>query len=156
MKLRDAKKPVPYYICLSCGHNVKSHDVTCDMFVDKTSNSVKDIRLNCQIPPRLARQMKLRLVIPQSPEHVRFISCQSRAAKRGFAFNLTEDYIAFLLTQPCHYCGLLNAIELDRSNNENGYTVENVVPACRRCNMVKNHHLTYEQMIIVAKALGWR
>lgn len=32
----------------------------------------------------------------------------------------------------------------------------NVAPACRRCNTVKNAYITYDEMLLVAKTLGWR
>lgn len=140
-----------YNECLSCG-------VAYDMGFNhcRQPNCKSVIPKQTKYIPKKYKQTRLPLVIPQKPEHIRFMSLQARSEKRGFGFNLTEDYVKFLLTQPCHYCFREVSIEIDRKDNENGYLVDNVVPACRRCNMVKNHYLMYEQMITVAEALGWR
>lgn len=85
----------------------------------------------------------------------RFMSVRQRASKRELPFDLTIDFIRVILTKPCVYCGETGDMQLDRKVGESGYTMSNVVPACKRCNTVKSMYLTYEQMIIVAKALGW-
>lgn len=69
------------------------------------------------------------------------------AKKRGLEFLLNAEQIASLITKACYYCGtvperkhrrglLLSGI--DRKNNNHGYTAENCVPACSRCNFAKN------------------
>lgn len=53
----------------------------------------------------------------------------------------------------CGYCHRLltaDEVTLDRKDNSRGYTPDNVVPACRRCNVIKGEVLTYEQMTKVA------
>jgi hypothetical protein len=90
------------------------------------------------------------------PIRSRWLSTRYRARKRGYQFTLTEEHIAKLLKMPCVYCLTLTIPQLDRKDNLQGYTIENVVPACKRCNTVKSMYLTYDEMMKVAKTLGWR
>lgn len=67
----------------------------------------------------------------------------SIAAKRkGIAFELTlEDVLILFWEKPCHYCGEpLRTAGIDRIDNKLGYTIENTVPCCKVCNMMKNKH----------------
>lgn len=75
------------------------------------------------------------------------------AKKRERKFNLTlEDFIN-ISQKPCYYCGenpsnfykrkynggkdfIYNGI--DRLNNDKGYTLENSVPCCYKCNLAKH------------------
>lgn len=102
------------------------------------------------------RQRKIYNSKPADPIYTRFMSCKIRAAKRGLEFDLTFEFIIKTLKQPCSYCGVTEPMQLDRKDNEIGYTMVNVIPACKRCNTVKSMYLSYEQMMIVAEALGWK
>lgn len=81
----------------------------------------------------------------------------ARAKKRTFL--LTKDQFKDLTSRPCHYCGTApTCIEtkyndaygeytyngLDRVDPKAGYTMENVVPCCRDCNIAK-HTMTEER-----------
>jgi 5-methylcytosine-specific restriction endonuclease McrA len=71
------------------------------------------------------------------------------ARKRALAFSLTKEEFRKITEQHCRYCGTAPAQEhcagygayryngVDRKNNEEGYTLENVVPCCYRCNRAK-------------------
>lgn len=76
---------------------------------------------------------------------------KSGAASRNLAFELTREQVENLIQQPCTYCGIphskvdynvdgseLKTNGIDRINSELGYTFENCVPCCRRCNFAKN------------------
>lgn len=98
---------------------------------------------------------KKRYVIPA---HVkRHSSIRSRAAKRGLEFDLTPDLIRELIESPCYYC-LDDTMpsQVDRKDSRGGYTRRNVVPACRRCNTIKNDTVSFEEMIFIACFLEWR
>lgn len=79
------------------------------------------------------------------------------ASYRNLIFNLTKDEFKLLTSSDCYYCGnkpiqkstvdnkehsiyLYNGI--DRKDNNIGYELFNCVPACKRCNFLKNniHH----------------
>lgn len=74
------------------------------------------------------------------------------ALRRGLAFAIPREQFAHLIKQPCYYCGAppsnhkRTAVDregfryngLDRTNAKEGYTIENVVPACFTCNHAKN------------------
>lgn len=74
-----------------------------------------------------------------------------QAKEREFAFDLTQDEFRTLTKQDCFYCGVEPAIihkrlisngeyicnGVDRLDNSIGYTTNNCVPCCTRCNMMK-------------------
>jgi hypothetical protein len=76
-------------------------------------------------------------------------SYRAGARKRGLCWELTEDDFDRLTAQACFYCGSQpTAVArrkasrftyngLDRKDNDLGYTVENVVPCCKACNVAK-------------------
>lgn len=63
------------------------------------------------------------------------------AKKRGLKVRLMEYEYENLLNLGCHYCGKELVSEsgycLDRINSKKGYTLHNVVPCCKTCNMAK-------------------
>lgn len=74
---------------------------------------------------------------------------RAQARRRGCQMTLTRNQFKQLTTAPCHYCGSAPNNEhctgygsyryngLDRVDNKAGYTIENVVPCCLRCNKAK-------------------
>ena len=73
------------------------------------------------------------------------------AIRRGLALDLTKEQVRILSKKQCHYCGcppkqvsksygrgdfIYNG--LDRIDNAKGYSLENVVPCCKKCNFAKN------------------
>ena len=73
------------------------------------------------------------------------------AERRSFEFNLTKEEFKSLVLQNCSYCGSApsNVHQathcngsfvgngVDRVNSLKGYTVENCVPCCKKCNHMK-------------------
>ena len=63
---------------------------------------------------------------------------------RGYGdFQINFDEFKTLITSPCHYCNKRNEEEangIDRVNNDLGYTKENCVPACWKCNRIKHFY----------------
>lgn len=54
-------------------------------------------------------------------------------------FRLSFDEFMQFWHKPCYYCGdEILTIGLDRVNNNDHYTVSNVVPCCRECNWMKS------------------
>jgi hypothetical protein len=58
------------------------------------------------------------------------------AQSRGHCWDLTDAQAAWLMQQPCAYCGEAGG-GIDRAKNEYGYTVLNSVPCCTTCNFTK-------------------
>ena len=94
------------------------------------------------------------LKIPFGLASMRRVICtyQIAAKKRGIEYNLTEEQFANITKQNCYYCGILpNQISnqgrhngsyihngIDRVDNTKGYSIDNVVPCCKTCNIAKN------------------
>jgi len=89
--------------------------------------------------------------------HDRFVRSRRSARKRrSLEWTIIESEYEILIKMPCHYCGGLLGVTgcgLDRKDNNLGYTAENVVPCCRRCNVVKNDYFSYDEMLILAPSL---
>lgn len=61
------------------------------------------------------------------------------ASRRSIKFDLTFDEFKSFDKKQCEYCGdSLKFIGLDRINNDLGYSLDNVVPSCFRCNHIKS------------------
>lgn len=74
---------------------------------------------------------------------------KKRAFEKGIEMTLTTEEIDYLSEQNCHYCGGMNDRKwngIDRIDNEKGYTIDNVYPACWICNLMK-HEYTEENFI---------
>lgn len=59
-----------------------------------------------------------------------------------------------IFSKPCVYCGDTYRVGADRLDNTKGHTKDNVVPCCVECNTAKNEHFTYEEMLIIGKAIA--
>ena len=99
-----------------------------------------------------------------NPAFERYYNQQvSQAKKRGLEFSLSKEQVKEIVTQNCHYCGQAPKREfakgwqgyngsficngIDRKDNSIGYTYENSLPACGKCNLAK-HTGTYDDFII--------
>jgi hypothetical protein len=60
------------------------------------------------------------------------------AKYRNVEFVLTmEEFVAYW-QKPCVYCGdVIGTIGLDRVDSSKGYTIDNIVPCCFVCNVMK-------------------
>lgn len=77
---------------------------------------------------------------------------KSNAKRREIEFSLTiEQYNS--LPKECYYCGTKEDIGVDRLNSDLGYTQENCVPCCPKCNYTKREILTPEEMLEAIKSL---
>ena len=78
-----------------------------------------------------------------------------------------EEFVEWYENQEqiCVYCGLTveethlvddpildvsDRLTIDCKDNYTGYTIDNIVLACRRCNNIKNDFFTYEEMLLIA------
>lgn len=81
----------------------------------------------------------------------KYADYKRKAENRNIAFELSKEEFKKFTQQKCHYCGIepknickserntgdfiYNGI--DRINNKLGYEIENIVPCCKICNMLK-------------------
>ena len=92
--------------------------------------------------------------------NVLFRNYNRRAKKKGLNWNLDKETFRKLTSSSCYWCNIrpiqsgfpsgLNGSYiyngLDRVDNNEGYTQENVVPCCKRCNRAKDTLSTLEFM----------
>src|SRR5271157_502737 len=78
-----------------------------------------------------------------------------------------EEFLHFTTIFECHYCagsidwskfgagykGKSAGYHLDRKDNRVGYTKDNIVVCCNRCNKAKRDLFTYEEWIVMTSAL---
>jgi len=108
---------------------------------------------------------KARIYRKNNAASIRYKSCRGRAEKKTLGYSTQDEFISWFNSQIqiCHYCGITNylhqkwmkqkthtSLEIDRKNNSKGYTINNIVLACRRCNMAKNCVFSYNEFVKIA------
>lgn len=69
----------------------------------------------------------------------RYRNYARKACERGYEFRLTLEEFKTFWQKECYYCGETNKeVGIDRVDNSVGYTLENCVPSCRDCNVLKH------------------
>ena len=102
-------------------------------------------------------------------------SYKNNAKKESRVFELTREQFREITSQNCYYCNAVPANTyirtgrkvyghylyngIDRVENEKGYTIENSVPCCSKCNRMKytyalSEFLTYIKNIYEHLKLG--
>lgn len=85
-------------------------------------------------------------------------STRERSIKKGREFSLSIRDFNYFSSFPCFYCGTTREKRgLDRVDNDHGYTKDNVVACCVRCNRMKSDMQTedfYNHMIRILKKQG--
>ena len=78
------------------------------------------------------------------------------AKTKGLLFELDFKTFESLVSSNCKYCGQ-EGFGVDRVDSSRGYFVDNCVPCCKKCNMMKLTHSTnefYEHALKIVKHLG--
>lgn len=89
----------------------------------------------------------------------RFNRLKEDSKKRNIDLSISLEEFKLLINKNCFYCdnnlGLktIYGVGLDRLDNTKGYTLDNVVPCCNFCNIVKGYLLTSDEMKKVANLL---
>ena len=73
-------------------------------------------------------------------ERLRISAIKSGAKKRNIPYNLSDEEVVSIISQPCVYCKQKYANGIDRIDSMKGYEKENVVPCCAICNRMKNNY----------------
>lgn len=110
--------------------------------------SIKSTTLRGKKPPVCEVQK------PTSGKYRQYIDS---AALRGHYFALTEGEFTQLTESKCTYCGGVSGngkVGVDRKDNSKGYTVENCLPCCWRCNQAKGTTTLLEFRLWASKLLS--
>ena len=75
-----------------------------------------------------------------------YSSLRLSAVKRDIPFTLSLENFAKIAEKSCYYCGIESSRKIDkyifngidRLDNSLGYSFENGVPSCKKCNLAKN------------------
>jgi hypothetical protein len=95
-------------------------------------------------------------------------ACLARSKVNSISF---EQFLEFTKITSCHYCGSriewtefrrphgkhsarIGPYNLDCKDNSIGYTVDNVVVCCKRCNYAKGIWFTYDEFVEIGKAIA--
>jgi hypothetical protein len=62
------------------------------------------------------------------------------AKSRGYKFELDFETFNSILKQSCHYCGKKESNGIDRIDSTRGYDMDNILPCCKICNVMKMIH----------------
>lgn len=110
-------------VCINCGAKFKTrYKQTC-----------------CSKRCRTKVDSKLALSKRDNPES-KYKTYGYGARSRGLSFDLTFEEFSEYWQQPCTYCGDdVATIGLDRVDSSRGYSVDNVVPCCTTCNIMKSN-----------------
>jgi hypothetical protein len=73
--------------------------------------------------------------IPTSYTYVKRVTEE----RRNIEYSLTKEEYDQIIYKPCYLCGFKNKVGngLDRQDNSKGYSIDNVLPCCSSCNMMK-------------------
>lgn len=66
----------------------------------------------------------------------RYLYYLKRANAKGLEFSLSVEQFEHITSQSCAYCGL-DGYGIDRMDCKLGYTIDNIVPCCTKCNLMK-------------------
>lgn len=105
----------------------------------------------------------------KGPYRAKFNRLLHSASSRGLRCEITfDDFVCLTLAaKVCEYCGhgldaseytqhkgqLGKGCNLDRKDNSKGYSLENVVPCCPDCNFSRGNRFSYEEFLIIGRAI---
>jgi hypothetical protein len=76
-----------------------------------------------------------------------FHNNKRRAKRDNINFELTEKDCILFYNADCTYCGnKIKGLGIDRIDSKMGYTLNNIVPCCSKCNFMK-HVMSKEEFI---------
>jgi len=141
--LQDFYKEGPYYRrrCIECQKKKTNSERALDR--EKYANKARQWRKN---NPETAKT--IRYEANRKP-NTKYANLRQKAKQRGVLLALNREEYFKIVSSPCFYCsGKLNETGhgLDRVNSSKGYTKDNVVPCCGKCNRIKNS-FTKEELL---------
>lgn len=88
--------------------------------------------------PHVKERNKINYEIFKTRITYRYSRTKASAKQRGILFDISFTDFVKIIAEVCFYCGTTGSIGLDRIDSKEGYIIENVAPACYRCNVAKN------------------
>jgi hypothetical protein len=90
-------------------------------------------------------------------DEVRYHRLIHLAKRRGLKVSITvNQYLEVIAKKTCYYCGGKLTIyggNLDRLDSLKGYDIDNIVPCCGYCNILRSSLLSVEETIEIVKLL---
>jgi hypothetical protein len=115
------------------------------------------------------RKAFMRAKISLRPYEALYNRLRVTAARNARGFELGYDeFVKFTEVKKCHYCeAVINWAEysdktnqgynLDRKDAKLGYTIDNCVPCCKRCNFGKGKGFTYDEWVQIGNVIkAWK
>lgn len=124
--------------CLGCGCEL--HELTCGIRkgiqrCEECYNKLKEVESN-----RIREKRNYKQERKENIES-HYLNYKRGALKRNIQFDLTIEKFQSIVNMPCRYCGKYDETEvigIDRISSDTGYSDKNIVPACGKCNIMKN------------------
>lgn len=101
-----------------------------------------------------------------------FNNYKQSAKKHNREFQLTRPEFEEFITSNCYYCGTKPSIKrnsynttdlepfyyngIDRKDNDKGYTIDNSVTCCMKCNFLKKDYSESEFLNLIKNIYEWR
>lgn len=146
---RDSKR-CEYWFLTQCDCGSKPKKIRKNQVVGSGRNNLS---CGCVVNEKLKKQIeknKLSISINLVPSFNKVLNYYKQGAKiRGLSFNLTKKQFEKLILSNCKYCGAAPEKEsksqngvlihngIDRLDNKLGYSEENCVSCCSKCNFFK-------------------
>ena len=121
--------------------NFRFSKTTSDSLSRWCNNCIED-NLKKTLPHRQKHSFKKRR---SDPDHV-YYRIKKNAESRKLEFSISMDDFMLHWNKPCFYCGDITINGLDRINNSTGYTKNNLISCCPKCNVMKMK-LDYDDFI---------
>jgi hypothetical protein len=135
-------------ICVACNEPAQPDKVKCKNHYDRDIKRTKEF-----FSSELGKDYRKKYAYTTKR---RFWASSHEAKRRNKEWKLTFEQFEQFSKQPCCYCEyptLSQGGSLDRIDNNRGYTIDNVVSACRTCNLVRNNLFTHEEMKVIGKTI---
>jgi len=160
---RDSNGSVIWKCVCTCGTKVEVSSWALNDNSDVISKTQSCGCLNREHCAAVGRSQRKR------PYEHTYLTLKRAAAFRKRTISLTfEEFLEFTYVRECHYCGAPitwteystnkggrhnQAYNLDRKDSVLGYTKDNCVVCCARCNYGKSDRFTYEEWVDMTSVL---
>lgn len=154
-KATTVDKSTDKNICVDCGKDYEKWET------EKNGNPISMRCHRCNLHQQTADKNRGDRGRNYKNENFRNPKCYygqyiRRAATRAYDMMLTYEQFCEIINKPCYYCdhNVENEVNgVDRFDNTKGYTIENCVPCCEMCNIMKSAH-TFEEFVAQCRIIA--